>query len=102
AGQVSVGDIASLSESGFTTVICNRPDHEDPGQPTAANIAEACEKFSLAFHHMPFKGNGLTPELVGAFRDVIDGADGRVFAYCRSGQRCAFIWEHAKRLPPAS
>ncbi|NNC77691.1 MAG: TIGR01244 family phosphatase, partial [Woeseiaceae bacterium] len=25
AGQVSVGDIASLSESGFTTVICNRP-----------------------------------------------------------------------------
>lgn len=98
--QISADDVADLSDAGYTTIICNRPDGEEPGQPSAADIAAACKQSGMAFYHLPFQGAGLTPDLVSQFRDVLDGADGRVLAYCRSGQRCAFIWENS--MQPSS
>lgn len=97
--QIFADDVAALSDTGYTTVICNRPDDEEPGQPPAADIAAACNRSGLAFFHLPFQGTGLTRELIDEFRKVIDDADGRVFAYCRSGQRCAFIWQNAIQPP---
>ena len=34
-------------------IICNRPDHEDIGQPTAKVIAEECKQFEILFYHIP-------------------------------------------------
>lgn len=95
--QIYYDDVGVISDAGFRIVVCNRPDGEDPGQPTATEIAAACKAAGMAFHHLPFQGADLTLELVDAFRDVIENADGPVFAYCRSGQRCAHLWENAMR-----
>ena len=48
-GQVFPEEIAALKAEGFTTVMCNRPDHEDPGQPTMDELAAACEEHGLRF-----------------------------------------------------
>lgn len=97
--QISVDDVREIAQAGFKAVVCNRPDHEDPGQPTAAEIEAACAEHDLAFHHVPIVGPQLEAASVDAMRDVMKNTAGPVFAYCRSGTRCAVIWQYATRNP---
>ncbi len=87
APQIAPQDMAQLAQDGFTTVICNRPDDEDAGQPDAAAMRDAAQAAGLAFHHIPVAGAGFTPDAVEAFRKARREATGPVLAYCRSGTR---------------
>jgi sulfide:quinone oxidoreductase len=93
AGQIQPSDVEALSAQGFKTIICNRPDGEDFGQPTADEIARACEPHGIAFHHIPVGHGGLSMDTVAQFRDVISASEGLVLAYCRSGQRSSILWQ---------
>jgi uncharacterized protein (TIGR01244 family) len=93
AGQILASDVAAIAADGFTTIICNRPDGEDFGQPTADEIAAACASHDLGFHHIPVSNSGLTMEAVDRFRDAVTNSKGPVLAYCRSGQRCSVVWQ---------
>jgi len=91
APQISIADVAEAARQGFKTLISNRPDGEEPGQPTAAEIAAAAEAAGLAFHHIPVRG-GPTPEQVEATQAVLQEADLPVLAFCRSGTRSIVTW----------
>ena len=91
APQISLADVAEAARQGFKTLISNRPDGEEPGQPTAAEIAAAAEAAGLAFHHIPVRG-GPTPEQVEATQAVLQEADLPVLAFCRSGTRSIVTW----------
>ena len=96
SAQILPNDLSAIAAAGFGVVVCNRPDHEEPGQPTAAEIAAACETLDLVFHHIPMLGVQIPDGGVETVRELVDGSRGRVFAYCRSGQRSAFLWQVAK------
>ena len=51
--QISTTQLPQLKAAGFTTVICNRPDHEDAGQPTFAEIKAAAEAAGIEAYHIP-------------------------------------------------
>jgi uncharacterized protein (TIGR01244 family) len=91
--QIFPDEVAALAADGFVTVICNRPDNEDPGQPSAAEIAAECAKVGIAFHHIPISGMPIADELVQEQRRLIDESDSPVIGYCRSGQRSFVIWQ---------
>jgi len=91
APQISLADVAEAARQGFKTLISNRPDGEEPGQPTAAATAAAAEAAGLAFHHIPVRG-GPTPEQVEATQAVLQDADLPVLAFCRSGTRSIITW----------
>ena len=93
ASQVLPDDVVSIAAEGFVAIICNRPDDEEPGQPTAAEIAAACENAGLAFHHIPISGMPVAMETIQEQRRLIDANIGPVLGYCRSGQRSQFIWQ---------
>ena len=93
ASQIRPDDVAALAADGFTTIICNRPDGEDFGQPAAAAIAAECEAHDIAFHDIPVRRSGLTMDLVERFRDAVAASSGLVLAYCRSGQRSSVLWQ---------
>ena len=92
APQIFPDDIAVLAEHGFVTIICNRPDGEEPGQPSAAEIAAACDAAGLAFHHIPISGLPIAAENIQEQHRLITESDGTVLGYCRSGQRSQIIW----------
>jgi sulfide:quinone oxidoreductase len=98
AGQILASDVVALAADGFTTIICNRPDGEDIGQPTADEIAAECASNDLVFHHIPVSNSGLTMDAVERFRDAVTNSKGPVLAYCRSGQRCSVIWQASGAL----
>jgi sulfide:quinone oxidoreductase len=93
APQVLPDDVAAIATEGFVAIICNRPDGEDPGQPTAADIAAACEKAGVAFHHLPVSGMPVSADVIQEQRRLINESGGPVLGYCRSGQRSQFIWQ---------
>lgn len=91
APQIAIADIADAARQGFTTLVSNRPDGEEPGQPTAAEVEAAARAAGLAFFHIPVRG-GPTPDQVEQMKAVIDEAPGPVLAFCRSGTRSINTW----------
>lgn len=91
--QIFPEDISELEAAGFVAIICNRPDGEDPGQPTAAEIAAACEQAAIAFHHIPVSGVPIPSTDIGEHQRIVTDSDGPVLGYCRSGQRSTIIFE---------
>ena len=85
--QLEPSEMCELADAGFNVVICNRPDGEEPGQPTVASMREAAEAAGLAFHHIPVSGGEFPPAAVKAFGKVREEADGKVLAFCRTGTR---------------
>jgi sulfide:quinone oxidoreductase len=87
APQLQPEDMALLAKAGFTTVMCNRPDGEEPGQPPLDALREAAEAAGLAFHHVPVSGGAFPESAIAEFRRIRHEARGPVMAYCRSGTR---------------
>jgi uncharacterized protein (TIGR01244 family) len=92
APQLSPSDMATLAASGVTTVICNRPDAENPPALQAAAMQAAAEAAGLSFVFNPVIGGQLTMDNVEEQRDAIDAAEGPVVAYCASGNRSTVVW----------
>jgi len=94
AGQIQPADVEALKQSGFVTVVCNRPDDEDLGQPAATEISSACDEHGVAFHHLPISNAGMNAEMVKEFQQIVAESNGPVLAYCRSGQRSSVLWQY--------
>lgn len=89
--QISVADVDTAAGEGFRLIINNRPDGEEPGQPSGHQIEAAAAAAGIAYVHIPVRG-GPTREQVETERTVIADADGPVLAYCRSGTRSIVTW----------
>ena len=90
--QISAEDIPAIAEAGFTRVICNRPDVEVPPSHQAEAIRAAVEAAGLEFLELPLTHQTMTPENVSRQREMAEGCEGPVLAYCASGTRCSVIW----------
>lgn len=96
AGQIGPDDLAQARAQGFTTIVNNRPDGEQPGQPSGEAIAAAAEAAGLAYTAIPMGAQGLGEAQVSAMAGVLEQADGPVLAFCRSGTRSTYLWALAR------
>ena len=96
--QISVEDVAAIKAAGFKSVICNRPDDEDPGQPSAAEIGRAVEAAGMTFRWVPVISGQMTLDNVRDQAQALDELEGPVFAYCRSGTRCTNLYAGVQQL----
>ena len=92
SGQITPDDIAAVKAAGFNSVICNRPDDEQPGQPSADSVKQAAEAAGLEFRYIPVVSGQITEQNVADQAAALDGLKGPVFAYCRSGARCTNLY----------
>jgi len=92
APQIEPTDLPAIAEAGFTTIICNRPDHEIPAELSAQVMQTATEAAGLTFVLNPVVHTGLTMEIVELQRDTLANATGPVLAYCASGNRSTIVW----------
>ncbi|KQO59478.1 phosphatase [Methylobacterium sp. Leaf102] len=98
AGQPALDEIAALGRAGVTTLINNRPDGEEPGQPGTEAEAAAAQEAGLAYHHLPVTGATLGRPEIDAFRASLRAAPGPVVAHCRSGTRSLTLYALAAVL----
>ena len=95
-GQITPADIAEAAAQGFTFVINNRPDDEQPGQPTAAEIEAAAKAVGLGYRAIPITHAGFSDNQVTAMREALEAAPGPILAFCRSGTRSTLVWALAR------
>jgi len=89
--QIALDDLDRAAGEGFVLVINNRPDDEEPGQPSSAQIEAAARAAGLDYLHVPVRG-GPTPDQVETVRRAVEDAEGPVLAFCRSGTRSIVTW----------
>lgn len=96
APQIAPENIPLLAEQGFGLVINNRPDDEESGQPSSAEIRAAAEAAGLGYVAIPTVMGGMSSQQVEAMAKALGGAQGPVLAYCRSGTRSCNLWALAQ------
>lgn len=101
APQISPDDMPALKAAGFATVINNRPDGEAFDQPSSAVMKAAAEAAGLSYHYIPLGRDGVSPQLVEQTTAALEGSDGPVLAFCRSGTRSTTLWalSQAGKMP---
>lgn len=87
ASQPTQETLATLAEVGFTAVLNNRPDNEEPGQIGSAAEKEAVRRAGLAYAFVPVTAGTITEADIRAFQKIVSAAEGPVYAHCRSGTR---------------
>ena len=92
APQLTAGDVAEAARAGFRAIIDNRPDGEEPGQPTAAEIRDLAASHGMSFAHVPTLGGAVADEHVMQMAQTLARLDGPSLAYSRTGMRSATLW----------
>ena len=93
--QISAAEAEALAAAGFKSVINNRPDGEQPGQPLGAELGEIVERDGLAYAALPFQG-APPREVVEAMATAWTALPKPVLAYCRTGTRSIMAWALAQ------
>ncbi|MBI1244369.1 MAG: TIGR01244 family phosphatase [Alphaproteobacteria bacterium] len=92
AGQIAAGDVARLSEAGFRSIICNRPDGEGADQTGFGEIEAEAKRRGLETRYLPVVSGKVSDEDAAAFGRELAALPKPAFAYCRSGTRSATLW----------
>ena len=85
AGQIQPEDVQALAEHGYQVIMCNRPDNEEPNQPSMDAIAAACELAGIQFVRYPVDAMSFPGDDLDAMDEAMNG-DEKVLAYCRSAR----------------
>jgi len=93
--QIESADVKSLKDQGFESIVCNRPDGEEPNQPDFESIEKECLKLGIKFYNYPMSPGDLNLERVLETKEIIE-EDKKTLAYCRTGTRCITLWACAE------
>ena len=90
--QIAPGDVGEIMQSGYRSIIVNRPDGEAADQPTYDEIDAACKAVGLETRYVPVQTGMVTEENIAEFAQALRQLPEPVLAYCRSGMRSAMLW----------
>lgn len=95
--QIAVEDLEQIKALGFKSIVCHRPDDEDPGQPDFAEIALSAQALGIETAHIPVSGQP-TGDAVKSMVDALDELPKPMLGYCRSGNRSTIIYQQTAHL----
>jgi uncharacterized protein (TIGR01244 family) len=90
--QITLEDVAEAAAMGVKLIINNRPEGESDDQVPGAEIEAAARAAGIDYVAIPVTHAGFSEPQVVAMAKALDGADGPVLAYCRSGTRSTLLW----------
>ena len=95
AGQIEAADLAEIAAAGVTLIVNNRPDHEEPGQSTSAELRQAAEAAGLGWRDIPITAL-ISSDQIEEMAAALEEKDGKLLAFCRSGTRSTYLWALAR------
>src|SRR5690606_33680251 len=83
APQLRLEDLQAARDAGFRTIINNRPDREEPGQPGSADMAQKAQELGLNYFHQPVVSGDITDQNIDHFAPQPAMSDGTTLAFVR-------------------
>ncbi len=78
---------------GIKTVICNRPDDEEPNQPSFETVKAWLHNAGVEnVIYMPVVMDGIDDAALAEFQETVAKSPAPILAYCRSGTRSSMLW----------
>jgi len=96
APQISPDDVRAVAAMGVALVINNRPDGEEPGQLSGAEIEKAAKAAGVSYAAIPIRGSDISEAQIDAFDAAASSAGGAILAFCRSGTRSTLLRAFAR------
>ena len=93
--MVTPDELPALARE-FRTIINNRPDFEEPGQPSSAELEAVARNAGMEYVHIPVVPGQIGDDHVARFAKALADRPGTKLAFCRSGQRAASLWALAQ------
>lgn len=97
-GRLGPDDLPALAASGVRSVVNHRPDHEEPDQPTSADIEAAALASGVRYRHVPtagLPGPDVAVATAGVMQDLAGGET--LLMFCKSGMRSTAAWAMARQ-----
>ena len=85
--QITPEEVVELAAQGFRSIISNRPDDEDPDQPSFTEMATAARAHGMEARHIPVVPGQVAQSQAEAFGAALQELPGPTYAFCRSGGR---------------
>src|SRR5260221_14238145 len=83
--QPKLSDFQEFKRQGFTTIVNNRPDGEDPNQLGSAAEEAAARAAGLGYIPIPATSTGMAEQHARPLKQTIEQAPGPGVAHCSSG-----------------
>jgi len=96
APQISVDAVAEAKAAGVALIINNRPEGESDDHIPGADIEAAARAAGMEYIAIPITHSGFSQPQVMAMVAALQGAQGKILAYCRSGTRSTLLWALAE------
>lgn len=94
--QIAPREVAEIATAGYRSILCNRPDGEETGQPDFEAVSQAAHEAGIEARHVPVVSGQMTQDDIDGFRSALAEMPSPVLAYCRTGTRCAVLWSVIK------
>ena len=88
--QLFINEIEDLSDLGYKTILCNRPDNEEGAIPSS-DLERECSKFKIAFFYLPFDSQSFNQTLINKCVEIIATCRKPLLGYCRTGTRSKIL-----------
>ena len=92
AHQLDPADMDELAAKGIKTILNNRPDNEEAGQPSASQVQQAAAAKGIGYRHIPVTTPTMDRAAIDAVGAAVREAPGPIVAHCRSGTRSYLLW----------
>lgn len=96
AAQITKDDIKRAKELGICTIMVNRPEGEEPGQPNTEELRDLSQTHGISFLELPVISGLITDDQVAAFARQLKEAPMPILCYCRTGTRSTHLWAMAR------
>ncbi|MDO5640592.1 MAG: TIGR01244 family sulfur transferase [Neisseria sp.] len=91
--QLTQADVQEAAGLGIQSVICNRPDGEEDGQPTFGEVQQWLAAAGITHSvQQAVTAPNINTDNVARFKQLRAESPVPVLAYCRTGTRCSLLW----------
>jgi uncharacterized protein (TIGR01244 family) len=94
--QIGTSDVALIHSLGFKSILCVRPDGEDPTQELFEEIETMARYTGLEARYVPLPVGSPAPVIVTAFAEAFAELHKPIFAYDRDGSRAEILYDAMK------
>ncbi|MFT4994025.1 MAG: hypothetical protein ACI965_001047 [Paraglaciecola sp.] len=92
SGPLDDESLIGLKALGVTKVVNVRFDNEEPGQLSADELAAKVRFHGMEYSHLPVEANCYSEHDIAEFINELAVGDGKLHAFCRSGNRAIHLW----------
>ncbi|RPH19876.1 MAG: TIGR01244 family phosphatase [Alteromonadaceae bacterium TMED7] len=92
ASKVDISDINKLKAIGIQSVINNRPDNEEDGQPLSGDLSEYAASINIDYYYLPIASGHYPVTSVDKLTELLSTAELPVVIFCRTGRRSINLW----------